>query len=343
MIRKNTIILILITGLLIPIILSGQAPAKELSQKEYIDRYKVIAVKKRIEYNIPASITLAQGLLESGSGNSRLALHANNHFGIKCHLEWSGDTFHKDDDAKDECFRKYKNPEASFDDHSSFLTTRDRYSFLFDYEVTEYKKWARGLKKAGYATNPRYPQLLIGLIERHNLDKYDTMSLAEAKKRQEEKPKAVAHKKKKATKAEQKQSTTKEKKFENVKEPGKSYVSNNELLVKRNNRIKYVIARKGDTPEKIAEELDMWTWQIKKYNELDDDREIKPGMIVYLQPKRRKGSEKHHTVKEGENMYSISQKYGIKLKHIYRKNHMERGTEPEPGQKLWLRKKKPEH
>ncbi|MGM0613746.1 MAG: LysM peptidoglycan-binding domain-containing protein, partial [Bacteroidota bacterium] len=259
------------------------------------------------------------------------------------HLEWSGDTFHKDDDAKDECFRKYKNPEASFDDHSSFLTTRDRYSFLFDYEVTEYKKWARGLKKAGYATNPRYPQLLIGLIERHNLDKYDTMSLAEAKKRQEEKPKAVAHKKKKATKAEQKQSTTKEKKFENVKEPGKSYVSNNELLVKRNNRIKYVIARKGDTPEKIAEELDMWTWQIKKYNELDDDREIKPGMIVYLQPKRRKGSEKHHTVKEGENMYSISQKYGIKLKHIYRKNHMERGTEPEPGQKLWLRKKKPEH
>ena len=343
MIRKNTIILILITGLLIPIVLSGQAPAQELSQKEYIDRYKVIAVKKRIEYKIPASITLAQGLLESGSGNSRLATLANNHFGIKCHLEWTGDTFHKDDDAKDECFRKYKNPEASFDDHSSFLTTRGRYSFLFDYDVTEYKKWARGLKKAGYATNPRYPQLLIGLIERHNLDKYDTMSLAEAKKRQGKKPKAIAYKKKKATQAEQKQSKTKEKKFDNVKEPGESYVSNNELLVKRNNRIKYVIARKGDTPEKIAEELDMWTWQIKKYNELNDEREIKPGMIVYLQPKRRRGSEKHHIVKKGEDMYSISQKYGIKLKHIYRRNHMERGTEPEAGQKLWLRKKKPKH
>ena len=340
MIRKSTIFFIFPLVLFLPFILSGQTPNKELTQKEYIDRYKKIAIKKRKEYKIPASITLAQGLLESGSGNSRLAVKANNHFGIKCHLEWSGKTFRKDDDKKDECFRKYKSPEASFNDHSLFLTSRNRYSFLFDYDVTEYKKWARGLKKAGYATNPRYPQKLIELIERHNLDKYDTISLDEAKKIQEVKNTPIAKEKGK----ENETKASEEKKSDTVKEPKKTHISNKEeLLVKRNNRIKYVIARKGDTAEKIAEELDMWTWQIEKYNELNNDREIKPGMIVYLQPKRWKGSEKHHIVKKGEDMYSISQKYGIKLNHIYRKNNMDKGSEPEPGQKLWLRRRKPKN
>lgn len=346
MIRRNTIVLLLITAMLFPLILHGQAPEKKTTPQEYIDRYKVIAIKKRIEYKIPASITLAQGLLESGNGNSPLAVNANNHFGIKCHLGWTGDTYHQDDDAKDECFRKYNNPEESFDDHSLFLTSRSRYDFLFEYKVTEYKLWAKGLKKAGYATNPKYAHLLINLIERYGLDKYDTMSLQEAKASQKEKPNEhlIAKKDNPTKKPEAKKASEKDKKdFKKVKEPGNSYVSTSQLVVKMNNRIKYVIAREDDTPESIAEELDMWAWQIERYNELNSARSIEAGKIVYLQPKRRKAEEKYHTVQKGEDMYSISQKYGIKLKHLYKKNNMEPGSQPKTGQKLWLRRNKPEH
>ena len=145
-----------------------------ISTEEYIETYKDVAIKKMKTFNIPASITLAQGILESGSGNSRLAMKANNHFGIKCHKNWTGKTFTLDDDVKNECFRKYKDPADSYRDHSEFLTQRGRYSFLFEYKITEYKSWANGLKKAGYATNPKYPQLLIRIIERYDLSQYYT-------------------------------------------------------------------------------------------------------------------------------------------------------------------------
>ena len=141
--------------------------------ERYIQQYTKIAVEEMNRYNIPASITLAQGILESGNGESRLAVDGKNHFGIKCHNNWNGKTIIEDDDEKGECFRKYSKVAESYRDHSLFLTERGRYSFLFEYRKTDYKKWAKGLKKAGYATNPKYPKLLIDLIERYSLYNYD--------------------------------------------------------------------------------------------------------------------------------------------------------------------------
>lgn len=143
----------------------------------YIERYKNIATDKMVQYKIPASITLAQGILESGNGRSTLALKSNNHFGIKCHKDWDGKKVYHDDDRRHECFRKYSSPEGSFDDHSKFLTTRGRYSFLFDLKVDNYKAWAKGLKKAGYATDRKYPAKLIALVEEFHLNQYDKIVL----------------------------------------------------------------------------------------------------------------------------------------------------------------------
>ena len=156
-----------------------EVQAQKMTTEAYIQKYKYIAIKEMFDYKIPASITLAQGILESGSGNSRLAREANNHFGIKCHNDWMGAKIYKDDDKKNECFRVYTSAEQSFRDHSLFLTTKNRYAFLFDYKTTNYKSWAKGLKKAGYATNPKYPKLLIGIIEDHNLNQYDHISKKE--------------------------------------------------------------------------------------------------------------------------------------------------------------------
>ena len=139
----------------------------------YIAKYSSIAIDEMNRYSIPASITLAQGILESGNGESRLAKEGNNHFGIKCHKNWNGQTIIEDDDEKGECFRKYSNASESYRDHSLFLTERGRYSFLFEYSNTDYKNWAKGLKKAGYATNPKYPKLLIDLIEKYDLVRFD--------------------------------------------------------------------------------------------------------------------------------------------------------------------------
>ena len=139
----------------------------------YVNTYAEVAQQEMKSYDIPASITLAQGILESGMGNSRLAIQANNHFGIKCHKEWKGKRIYHDDDKKGECFRAYNDPRTSYRDHSLFLTRRSRYDFLFDYKKNDYKSWAKGLKKAGYATDPKYPYKLISLIERYRLDRYD--------------------------------------------------------------------------------------------------------------------------------------------------------------------------
>ena len=144
---------------------------------EYIEKYKKIAKEDMITYGIPASITLGQGILESGAGTGPLSAQANNHFGIKCHLEWNGPSVKYDDDSAQECFRKYKNPEESYRDHSMFLTSRSRYSSLFNLQKNDYISWAKGLKKAGYATDPAYPTKLIGLIERYNLQQYDAQVL----------------------------------------------------------------------------------------------------------------------------------------------------------------------
>jgi LysM repeat protein len=295
--------------------LQSQPPKKRTSREEYIEQYKNDAIRDMVKTGVPASITLAQGLLESDDGNSELAINANNHFGIKCHKEWAGPTYIMDDDQRNECFRKYSSVLDSYDDHSDFLRTRSRYAFLFDLPRTDYVAWAKGLKKAGYATNPKYPEMLIKIIEEnklHELDKQDKIKVFPSLKH----------------------------KITRDVTPTHNLPSSQNIMVS-SNRIKYIIAREGDTYLKIAKRHEMGLWQIYKYNELDKSMPLKAGQLIYLQPKRRKASVHYHTVKPGESMHTISQIYGVKMKHLYRKNRMSYGMQVQPGQKLWLRKKKP--
>jgi len=282
----------------------------EISRKEYIENYKELAIREMLRSGVPASITLAQGLLESDNGNSSLAKKANNHFGIKCHSSWKGPKVYHDDDSKGECFRKYKNVYESYQDHSDFLMSGSRYSSLFKLEMTDYKGWARGLKKAGYATSPTYAEMLIRLIEENDLHQYDLAGASQAG-RQKQKRQA-----------------------EIKAEPA----SGRKIMEK--NRVKYIITEKDDNFRSLQEEFDLLPYEIYKYNDLPRDQELKSGQIIYLQPKRKKAEAGNlwHTVKEGETMLQISQMYGIKLSSIYSLNLLTPGSEPVAGQKLSLRK-----
>jgi len=279
----------------------------KLTAEQYIQKYKDDAIIEMEKYNIPASITLAQGMLESANGNSDLAVQANNHFGIKCHNNWTGATYIKDDDKKDECFRKYESVLASYNDHSLFLTTHSRYATLFDLKRTDYKGWAEGLKKTGYATNPKYPQALISLIEKHQLYKYDS------------------EKQNNTSKVKTKQAESNTKKTREILRLG----------IK-----KYIIIQPDDTFEKIATETDKDLWQLYKYNDAASTDKLIAGQKLFLQPKRNKAKEPFHQVKAGETMKSISQFYGIKLRKLYLKNNMKEGEEPKVGDTLYLRKNK---
>lgn len=288
-------------------VLFAQPAERRITRSEYIEKYKEDAIKEMHHSGVPASITLAQGILESGDGNSPLALYANNHFGIKCHSTWNGETFIMDDDEKNECFRKYPTAYESFKDHSEFLTSRSRYAALFELKITDYEGWAKGLKAAGYATNPKYADLLIALIEKHELNKYDNYAKVPSKT------------------------------IEKNKSSSQLAANHNKRVVKLHNKIKYTVVNKGDDAKSIAQDFDMNIRQILKYNDLNKNDKLNEGEVVYLQPKKNKAAEEYHTVKKGENMRSISQYYGVKLNKLYKKNHMVIGTEPQVGQKLSLK------
>ncbi|MBR9860797.1 LysM peptidoglycan-binding domain-containing protein [bacterium] len=267
------------------------------SPQEYIEKYKDLAVIEMYRSGVPASITLAQGILESNSGNSRLAIYANNHFGIKCKGDWTGNVIYADDDAPDECFRAYPSVLASFQDHSEFLRANWRYHELFELQTTDYVGWCKGLRKAGYATNPKYDVILINLIDRYELHQYDLAPMPGG----------------------------------NPAEP---------MISQSVNNVPVIIADKGQTVSSIASQNDLRDRHIRKWNDLPNDAEIEEGDMVYLKPKRRRGAEEQHTVVKGEDMHSISQQYGIKLKHLYRKNRMDRGTEPVVGEVIYMQKKR---
>ncbi len=268
---------------------------------EYIAQYDDIAVEQMKEYKIPASITLAQGLLESGAGRSELARKSNNHFGIKCGSRWRGRSVRHDDDARNECFRAYRNVRDSYEDHSRFLATGARYAFLFRLDITDYKGWARGLKRAGYATDPSYANRLIQIIEDYGLYKYD----ADSKKRKRKKDKEAM--------------------------PHQVYIAN-ELL--------YVVARRGDTFKEIGKEFGIKWRKLVDYNDLHKKYTLAEGDIVYLQRKKRKAGKGFtvHVVKEDDSMHSISQKYGIRLKNLYKMNRKDPEEYiPTVGDRLKLR------
>ena len=276
-----------------------QGQSRNKQYEDYIKKYRDIAVEEMKRYHIPASITLAQGLLESGAGYGTLARKSNNHFGIKCGSDWRGKTVKHDDDARNECFRVYKDPKDSYRDHSKFLAGKQRYAFLFDLKITDYKGWARGLKKAGYATNPRYAHQLIDIIERYDLDKYDKKG---GLKWMKENP-----------------------------NPHEPYIANGLL---------YIIARQGDTWKNLSKEFDISKRKLRKYNDLYKGYELQEGDILYLEKKNRKAPKGMyvHVLRNGESMYSISQKYGIRLKRLYKMNKMDFGdAAPKVGTILRIR------
>lgn len=304
----------------------------EANAQAYLERYKNLAVSEMKRTGVPASITLAQGMIESDFGRSRLAREANNHFGIKCHDDWKGPTITHHDDRRNECFRKYSSPEQSFYDHSDFLKSGSRYAFLFDLKATDYKGWARGLKKAGYATNPDYADMLIRKIEENGLYNYDNGNIP------------LAGNTAPAAKPEGKAQ---------VPDAGSPAVvgSVNEITavparpvrVQETNRVQYVIVKDGETREMIEKDFQLLRWELPRYNELPDDFIPRAGQILYLQPKRDKAEpgKEIHTVAAGDSLYTISQKYGIKLKSLLEYNRLGKGAEPAPGDKIWLRGPKP--
>ena len=311
------------------------------SGKLYVQNFKNDAIKEMLQYNIPASIILAQGMLESAYGTSDLAIYANNHFGIKCHEEWEGPTFIKTDDAKDECFRKYPTVLDSYTDHSLFLKSRARYASLFELNHTDYKGWAKGLKDAGYATDPKYVERLLELIEGYELFKYDLSNQQTEKVKPEGSKKQSRRAKKEVVKKESVPKESIRQKpplIENKSETVLENEGSREVL--RLGVLKYVIIKPGDTFSKIAEETDKDLWQLYKFNDMTAEDNLVSGHRLYLQPKNRKAKEPFHIVQKGETMKSISQLYGIKLKLLYRKNKMRDWEEPITGQELYLRHKK---
>ena len=339
-----------------------EALAQRITTEEYVEKYKEIAMEAMREYKIPASITLAQGILESGSGNSSLAKKANNHFGIKCHSDWTGKTYYQDDDEKDECFRSYKKVEDSYRDHSLFLTEHSRYAFLFDLQITDYKGWARGLKSAGYATNPKYPQLLINLIESYNLTQYDkqvtSSKKAKAKKEKEEKKK---RKEKQKSKKEDKKLSEKPIEIIDIEKTStindsitqtsvadstylepiefeEAYTTAFDRTIFRNNGIPIVVAKGGETPYSIAHEFHIYARQIWHYNNVNKDYVFGEGEIIYLEPKKCKSNDcSFHTIRDGQKMRDVSQLYGVRLRRLCKLNNCRPETEFEAGTNIRVR------
>lgn len=272
----------------------------------YIEEYKDLAIEQMLHYNIPASITLAQGLFESAAGRSDLTRSGNNHFGIKCH-GWQGRRTYHNDDAVGECFRAYDNARQSYEDHSRFLATQSRYARLFTFSRTDYKSWARGLKQCGYATNPQYANKLIQIIELYGLDKFD-----------------------KATKYDR---FIAQHSSENKLGPDGTY-----HVIKAYNKNYYVIAKSGDNFKSLGKELGISSRKLAKYNERSRKEQLCKGDVVYLKRKRSRAPKEFknrpHTVKSNESMYSIAQKYGIRLKSLYKKNGLTPDYQIKVGDKL---------
>ena len=289
--------------------LSAQAQIRwNQAYQQYIDQYKDIAIEQMRQWHIPASITLAQGLLESGAGKSELARKGNNHFGIKC-KGWTGRTTYHDDDERNECFRAYNSAYESYTDHSRFLAGSARYRSLFSLGTTDYKGWAKGLKAAGYATNPQYAQKLIEIIQLYKLYQYDTAKDYD--------------------------------RFmsDRAKEP---HVGGMDLHpIKIFNKNYYLIARRGDTFKSIGEEVGISYRKIAGYNERHRKDRLEEGEVIWLKKKQKKAPKEYkgriHEVREGESLYSIAQAYGIRLKSLYKMNHLSPEHQIRVGERLRVR------
>ena len=307
------------------------AAQPKLTREQYIDKYKDLAIDHMERYGIPASITMAQGILESDCGNSSLALRSNNHFGIKCKRDWTGDRVYHDDDEKGECFRKYASPEESFRDHSEFLDKSDRYQELFKLDPLDYKGWAHGLKKAGYATNPRYAELLIKIIDDNKLYLLDegkelAPPIMGTPSEGRTEPIAVIAP---ASPAE-------------IVDVDNYSVSvqgrNGGHTVYRNNGSQFVVLREGETLDAVAREFGLSVKKIEKFNDFDAKTRPAPGDMIYVRAKNKRSQNGKliHVAKEGETMHGISQMYGIRLGNLCGINRRAKDSEVTAGQQIRL-------
>lgn len=276
--------------------------------ENYVKTYYPMAVEQMNRHGIPASITLAQALLEGGAGRSDLVREANNHFGVKADKRWNGKTYSKWDNGKWCKFRVYKSTQESYEDHSKFLLSNSRYDFLFDLRKDDYKGWARGLKKAGYAEDPQYPTKLINIIERYGLNRYDSYKKSDVIKSEVIKKESSVNG---AVVA------------KIVTSPGYTTASGYHELLKANGLI-YTLAFDGDTFESLSAELGVSKRKLRRYNDLYKGYVINGGDIIYLEKKNNKARRgtSFHTAQQGESLYGLSQKYGIKLKKLYKMNPM---------------------
>ncbi len=291
---------------------------------DYIDKYSDIAIKEMKRTGVPASITLAQGILESNAGQSVLATKGNNHFGIKCHNDWKGKTMKMDDNAPKECFRVYPNAEASFRDHSDFLRSRDRYKSLFELKQTDYKGWARGLKKAGYATDPGYADKLITLIEDYELYRFDKGVKVSVKPPLEiEEPKVV----------------------QLEPRPGMRYQESVTFSTARKvysqNGVPFVYSEAGETYASIAASNGLFLKELLKFNDHEQELALEPGTMVYLARKKAQGPvgvNKYVVEKDGETLRDIAQRFGIRYAALQKLNIVLYGKTLEEGDTVILRK-----
>jgi len=305
-------------------------------QEVYIAKYAPVAVAEMYRSGVPASITLAQGLLESGYGQSELARKSNNHFGIKCHNGWQGGKVYHDDDAKGECFRKYDHPEDSYRDHSDFLRYRDRYKFLFEYKITDYKSWAYGLKKAGYATDPNYPRKLIDLIETYRLHEYDSKpaSFAEPESGKPRGRKHSAPETLPAPPSEYEQIVP----LASVRREVFRFSLSREMFSQ--NGVAFIYAMEGETYRSIAQANNLFFRELLKFNDLSQDAPLLPGTVVYLQKKKKqavKGLEMH-VIEKNETLRDIAQRYGVTVSALCRLNGIEKSGIIREGDIIRLRK-----
>lgn len=298
---------------LFPFLLHAQQKRNELYER-YIDTYRDLAVQQMQIHGIPASITLAQGIFESGAGRSELAIKANNHFGIKKGVGWTGKVYVKADDRPDDQFRVYSSVKQSYEDHSSFLKAK-RYSSLFSLDILDYKGWARGLKECGYATNPAYAQRLIDIIELYNLHDIDLEAVGK-------------HKKSKHSKI-------------NTPSNDEFVYDSDGRKVLENNGLRCIAAQPGDSWDLLAGELEIKKKKLLKYNEAYEGMPITSGTFIYMQKKAKKGpktmKKKWHKVSYGESMYFISQLYGVRIHYLYKMNFKTEAYIPQQGDLIKVR------
>lgn len=304
---------------------------------EYINAYKKLAMEEMKRTGIPASIKLAQGIHETYAGRSELVLKSNNHFGIKCKSYWTGKKVYHDDDARGECFRSYGEASDSYRDHSDFLKNGERYSFLFRLDPTDYKGWAYGLKKAGYATNPKYAPIIVRLIEEYHLQQYSLIALGRLSPDQEvmvsvptpatETPAPIA------------MFIKYEEPLQEIGPPPATAYPTGEFSI---NNTRVIYAKQGTSLLAIAQEYDIPLSRLLEYNDMENEEVLIRNQLIYLQRKRKTGSNEIHVVAQGETLYDICQAEAIRLESLLELNHLQSNMQPAVGEKLYLQATSPQ-